>query len=232
MLQRMKYRVKLNTKDLATYGDPINFFELKYKNGVKSEKASLDDVIVEGNSSEWKIQEISISMISRLALGEAQITIWFRVPPTPTNKDTTQRSPSIGYVVIGTERDWVYLTGSQLDDRVAKIKQLPIYNFGIIAIIIGILISAIAFGITIPAPTHHLLIPVGYLIITFIASTLFILGGVAAMYGFPRYNFYWGDYIKVVTHKRTVGKYIINVVVIALILSIVGSIVGTLFFIK
>ncbi|HYT44055.1 MAG TPA: hypothetical protein VEP90_17075, partial [Methylomirabilota bacterium] len=200
-----------------------------YKNGVRAQKASLDEIIADDNSGKWKIQGLKMALLGKPQPQRTQIEIEFRVPP-PQNKDATKRSYSILYNVVGNERDWVYLTGSQLDDRIAYIKQLPTFDYGLYAIVIG-LIMLVTF-LTILFSTSSSKLPLGYEIIAILASSLIICSGIACIYGFPQYNFCWGDYTKTFTQRRTIGKNVINGVIISLVVSVIGSILATLFFLK
>jgi len=221
MVQQMKRKER---------DDFNSFFELRYKNGVRTEKASLDEITADNNSGAWKIQELKMALLSRNRLKETKLEIEFRVPPTPPSKDATEQPHSIQYYVVGDERDWVYLTSSQLDDRIANIKQLPIFYYGVAAIAIGL--SMLIVFLAMLSSTASSKLPLGYEIVAILASGLIISGGIACIYGFPLYNFIWGDYIKTFTYRRTVGKYVINGVIISLVLSVIGSIIGTLFFLK
>ena len=86
--------------------------------------------------------------------------------------------------------------------------------------------------LVLPNGNHPVNVPLGYQIISFLASALLIIGGVAAIYGFPSYNFYWGDYTKKYSTRQALGRYIINGGIIALVLSIIGGIIGTFFFLR
>src|SRR2546421_4538514 len=83
----------------------VTTFELKFKNEVVAEKASLDEIISENNSGKWEIQELRVTLSRKSQVQENQIRIEFRVPPAP-------KLYSIYYYVLGDERDWVYLTSS------------------------------------------------------------------------------------------------------------------------
>jgi uncharacterized membrane protein YidH (DUF202 family) len=231
--QELRRTCKTMVQQMNSSGkaDFRSFFELKYKNGVKAEKASLDDIIAAHNSGKWKIQGLKMALLSKFQPRKTQIEIEFRVPPPPPSKEATTRPYSIQYYVVGDEHDWVYLTGSYLDERIAHIKQLPIFTYGLIATGIGIAML-IFFMVMLTSSSGHLKLPLGYEIVATIASGLIIISGLACIYGFPSYNFCWGDYLKVFTQRRTTAKYIINVVIVSLVLSVIGSLIATLFYLK
>jgi hypothetical protein len=124
-------QMRRETKD-----EIISFFEVKYKSGVKAEKASLSEVISENNSGEWEIQALKMGSFSKSRPQRPKIEIEFRVPPPPVNRDNTKAPYSIYYYILGDERDWVYLTSSKLDDRIARIKRLPLDLYGMAVILI------------------------------------------------------------------------------------------------
>ena len=220
MVQQMKHHGKDNFS---------GFFELRYINGVKVQKASLDEIIADNNSGKEQILGLKMALFSRSQFQETQIGIEVRIPPRRL-KDDPQQPYSIQYYVVGDERDWVYLTSSQLDDRIANIKQLPIFAYGGICMVIGVVIFCFIAALSIDNLFFQF--PLGDRIVVYLVASLVIIGGIATLYGFPPYNFYWGDYIKSFSHRRAVGKYVINGVVISLVLSIIGSVIGTLFFLK
>ncbi len=208
-----------------------SFFEVTYKNGVRTEKASLDEITLENNRGEWMIQGLKMAVFSHFPLRETQIEIEFRVPPPPPSRESNLRPYSVQYYVVGDERDWVFLTSSLLDDRLASIKQLPIFYYGIAAIAVGF-VMLIVFLTIILSPTSSYKFSVGYEIVALLGSSLIMIGGIAAMYGFRLYNFCWGDYLRTFTQRRTIGRYVINGFIITLLLSIIGSVIGTLFFLR
>ncbi len=221
MVQQMKRAGK---------GDFSSFFEVRYKYGMRTEKASLDEITAENNRGKWMIQELKMALFSNFPLHETQIEIEFRVPPPPPSREATSRPYSVQYDVVGDERDWVFLTSSQLDDRLANIKQWPIFYYGVAAIAVGFVMLIVFLTMLFSRSSYKL--PLGYEIIALLVSSLVMIGGGAAMYGFPLYNFCWGDYLRSFTQRRTIGKYIINGVIITLVLSIIGSVIGTLFFLR
>lgn len=230
-LRRLHDTMAQQMKRNSSTDDVSSFFELRYKNGVQAEKASLDEVIADNNSGNWEILGLKMVLLSKSQPQKAQIEIEFRIPPIPKSKDATQRPYSIQYYVVGQERDWVYLTSSQLDDRIAHIKQTPILNYRSYAITIG-LIMLVVFLTILSQPPGQSKLPLGEEIVGAIASGLIIIGGIACVYGFPLYIFKWGDYIKTFNQRRSIAKYVINGVLISLVLSVIGSLIAGLFFLR
>src|SRR5437867_2106591 len=90
-----------------TNDDIISFFEIKYKNGVRAEKASLGEIISENNSGKWEVQALKMGVFcksrTQRANRETKIEIEFRVPPASANRNNTQRRHSIYYYILGDE---------------------------------------------------------------------------------------------------------------------------------
>jgi len=159
--------------------------------------------------------------------GEAiRIEIEFRKIKGSSSKDNP-RQHSINYSILGDERDWVYLTSSQLDDRIAKMKQYPIPHGGFYAIIIG----SIILILSLPGSGIRTL-PLGERLAFIFGSGLLIIGGLAAIYGFPLYNFCWGDYSDKFNNRRSVARFIIGTVVVGILLSVVGGLIANFLTIK
>lgn len=221
MVQQMKIKSK-NTIS--------SFFELRYKNGVRAEKATLDEIIADNNSGEWEIQELKMNLVSKNRLLETKIEIEFRVPPPPPSKESTQRPYSIQYDIVGDERDWVYLTSSQLDDRIANLKQHPLFEFLIFALALSVVLLFVSIATF--APTSKILLPLGCKIGGLFVSAALVICFLTVLYGFRSYNFCWGDYLKIYNDRRTVAKYVINGIIVALALGIMGSIITNLIFLR
>jgi hypothetical protein len=213
-----------------TNDDIISFFEVKYKSGVKAEKASLNEVISENNSKKWEIQMLKMGSFSKSRTQRPKIEIEFRVPPAPVNRDNTKAPYSIYYYISGDERDWVYLTSSKLDDSIAKIKRLPLEYYGVAAIFVGAFIGLLIFSLT--NSLHPIYIPLGYKITAYLAAILFILSGITTIFCFSRYNFCWGHYLNKFSNRQTTGKNILYGIILAFVISVLGGVFGTLIFLK
>lgn len=207
-----------------------SFFELKHKNGVRAEKATLDDIIAENNSSEWEIQELKMNVVRKSRLLDTKIEVEFRVPPPPPTKEATIQPYAIQYYVVGDGRDWVYLTSSQLDDRIAKIKQGPLFDFMLIFFITGIILLCVSLVTLLPTSTIKF--PLGYKLAGLFVSASLVICSLAFLYGFRLYNFCWGDYLKDYYSRRKKSIYVINGIIITLVLSVIGSIISAIFFLK
>src|ERR1051326_4243151 len=69
----MEQQMKAARKD-----DFSSHFELRYKNGVRAEKASLDEIISDNNAGMWEIQELKMIVFKKSPGQETRIEIEFR----------------------------------------------------------------------------------------------------------------------------------------------------------
>lgn len=95
-------------------------FELKFRNGAIAETSLLDDVFSQENSGTASIHRLRMKLIENKDEYPHVISVEF------TNVDAEfdlSLVPSIEYLIIGNDRDWVFITSSQIDDRISKIKR-------------------------------------------------------------------------------------------------------------
>jgi hypothetical protein len=216
-------------KIIAEKANVTSTFKLKFKNGKMHERASLDEALSEENSGEWTIQTLTITLFNILPNEKtptAIITVKF---------DAEVRSNTVNYNVLGNDRDWVYLTGSLLEDRIEKVKKFSPSSLGfgrkvslvtslVLSLIIGILSSVVATELTsskgINQPFANLII---YILSIIILLAIGIIGWIRY---YPFYNFYWGDYILTYKKRRAISRYILFVVIVTLLLSIIAVVIA------
>jgi hypothetical protein len=221
-LRRIYALMVQRIKQIVNDDDIVDVFELKFKNGIVVKKASLDEIISENNSDKWEIQELKMGVLSKSRPSEVQIGISFKKINSPSKKD--EMHSSIYYFILGDDRDWVYITSSELDERIAKIKQYLMVFYGLLAIILGTFILIMSLIIFFPPGSSGP--SLSDEIIALFVSGLIISGGIAVIYGFPSFNFCWGDYIGIFNKRQTVGKFIIFTVIIGIVLGIISGIIA------
>jgi hypothetical protein len=163
-------------------------YEVKYKNDLVTETACFDEIFSENNGGKWEVQSLTIGLGTKIS----QSTLWLNRPQIRLSLKKGSRP--ITFSVEGENRDWVHLTGSQLEDRIAKVKRKNLWN--------GQLWGAIS---ALAIVTFIFLVVVSFLRLSAAARTLSILlailSGLIALspfyipYFFPAYNFMWGDYL-------------------------------------
>lgn len=201
-------------------------FELKYKNGVVAEKSSIDEVFSESNGREWEIQELTIKVVDRSQPKLFQISLTFKKWEGNVGEvysywilAKTEVFKSISYYILGDERDWVFITSSLLEDRIARVKQFLIFNLGYI--LLGLVGVVVLVGLLFFIP-FFLSLPLGDKILSIFTLILLIISGIIC-YLVPSYSFYWGDYTKTFDRRKSLGK---NVAYIVITVIVLGVIVG------
>lgn len=91
-------------------------YELKYRNGSVSYPASIEDVLAQENFGTAGITRLQIEVFDKAEKPSNKIGVQF------TNVDEEENYHPISYLVSGEDRDWVFVTSSQLDERIGKIK--------------------------------------------------------------------------------------------------------------
>jgi hypothetical protein len=94
-------------------------FELKYKNGVVAEKASIDEVLSQENIGSSQIVRLNAKFISKEKPDDIQMSFEF----IDVDHEDEAGLIAIRHMVRGDSRDWVFVTSALLEERVAKIKR-------------------------------------------------------------------------------------------------------------
>jgi len=203
-------------------------FNLKLKNQMAFAKTSLDDVLDESNGGENAIQELEILVKDRSTRNEISLKF---------SKDVYA---SNNYEISGSDRNWVSITQSLIDERIKNLRQAFVIS-GTARILLILLIFAFAFIdiLILGAPIYNSLIhthPLGLiaisirgLIIFLLVTNLLAIGIFSYLYFFPTQNFCWGDYVKVYQRRQSIGKFIIIIVIVGLVISVLGSIIASYF---
>lgn len=216
---------------VAKKSNIITTFKLKYKNGTIGEHASLEEVLSEENIGEWTIQTLTITLSDFQAENSkpnTTITVKF---------DAEVHSNAINYNVLSNDRDWVYLTSSKLEERIANIKifspvslgfrrKVSIAGAGILTIIIGLVGNILGAFLT---SSHRIVIPSLNLSIFILFFSLLILvpaGVVTWVYYSPPYNFYWGEYIASFERRRAISSFFLFILIFTILISIIAVIIA------
>jgi hypothetical protein len=97
-------------------------YEVKYHNDLATETTCFDEIFSESNGGKWEIQSLVIDLGTKFdraspLLTKSQIRLSFKKGYHP-----------VKIHIVSEDRDWVYLTSSQLEDRIAKIKRTDFWN--------------------------------------------------------------------------------------------------------
>jgi len=106
-------------------------FQLKYRNGSVAFPASLDEVLEQENFGSSGILRLKMEVSDKDENASYMIGVQFsKVDEDGINYfSSIGNYDPIGYVVSGDDRDWVFVTSSQLDERIGKIKAFPASRF-------------------------------------------------------------------------------------------------------
>lgn len=107
---------KINPEPTITFR-----YLLKFQNGVVAETDNIDIVFSQENEGSKKI-------ISVVIIGQDQLDNSISVDFYNTDSDNIHSDHSIRYSIKSTDRDWVFVTSSQLEERIQKIKR---HNFSL-----------------------------------------------------------------------------------------------------
>jgi uncharacterized membrane protein YwzB len=97
--------------------------ELRFRNGVISEHTSIEKVFVLENIGSATVQRLNLHYSDKPEDPSTKISLDFIDP-----REEFDDSP-IRYEIIGDDRDWVFLTSSQLEERIKRIKRFSIRKF-------------------------------------------------------------------------------------------------------
>lgn len=90
---------------------------LKFQNGVVAETDNIDTVLGQENEGSKKI--ISLQIIGNDELNNTVSVDFYNI-----ESDNIETEYSIKYNIRSTDRDWVFVTSSQLEERISKIKRM------------------------------------------------------------------------------------------------------------
>ena len=107
---------KINPEPEISYN-----YVLKFQNGIVAETDNIDTVLEQENEGSKKITSLEVTGKDQL---ENAISIDFH----NIDSDNIQSDNSIKYNIRSTDRDWVFVTSSQIEERINKIKRT---NFSI-----------------------------------------------------------------------------------------------------
>ncbi len=96
-----------------------NNYTIKFENGVVATYDSLDDIFSLENSGSGLIVRFELECILDKKDDFHKISLKFR----KIDSNNESESIPIKYEIFGKSRDWVFITGSMIDERILKIKR-------------------------------------------------------------------------------------------------------------
>lgn len=93
-------------------------FEVKFDNGVIASPLSLDEITSQENLGSSAIRRLKINIQGCGPSSTYKASLQFVDP----KKEDGEGNRSISYKIEGEDRDWVFVTSSQLEERIGRIK--------------------------------------------------------------------------------------------------------------
>ncbi len=103
----------------------VEYYEVKFRNGVIAEKLSLDDVLSQENIGSRAIVRLKIEISEKVIEPGYTVITEFR----KANEEGEEENISIRYCVVGDDRDWVFVTSSELEERIKRNKKINIARY-------------------------------------------------------------------------------------------------------
>jgi hypothetical protein len=138
---------------------PTTQIELRFRNGTITESDSLDDLLSLENVGAKHIVRMRISFESEkdsppraLSFPDHVITLAF------TNTEENKDERPISYVVKGSDRDWVFVTASELEERIAKVKSFSpqaLFSHISFSVVVALVFTLSLMTMMIYATTSH-----------------------------------------------------------------------------
>lgn len=94
-------------------------FEVKFKNGIIANPTSLEEIFALENIGSAAI----VRLLIRLENGVEPISS-IKLEFIDVSNDPEPGYNAVSYTVIGEDRDWVFVTSSQIEERISRIKTL------------------------------------------------------------------------------------------------------------
>lgn len=98
---------------------PKSSFEIKFRNGVISEPLTLDEIFQLENIGSGAIERLQVQISDGADKPEYSIKIEF----INTASEAESGTDSIKYTVIGSDNNWVFVTSSQIEERISRVKR-------------------------------------------------------------------------------------------------------------
>lgn len=105
---------------------PHSTFEIKFKNGVVANPVTIDEILALENIGSESILRLSIKLDDGKPQPASSIKLDFR----DVDNDYEPGYESISYTIAGDDQNWVFITSSQLDERISRIKKFALNQYG------------------------------------------------------------------------------------------------------
>ena len=115
-LRRLHDVLMQQIKRTAVGDDVHTSYELKFRNGAVAYPLSVDDVLSQENFGSGSIVRLNMGVSGAGDESANRIRVEFN------NVDEEASVESIKYTIFGDDRDWVFVTSSQIEERIGKLR--------------------------------------------------------------------------------------------------------------
>lgn len=124
-LRRLVSELRQQAEKVSVGNNPVENYVVKFRNGAIAEALSLDNVLSQENVGSGAIVRLKIELQDSVTDPKSVITTEF----INAKDEGEVGSVSMRYTVIGEDRDWVFVTSSELEERLGRIKKVNFSRF-------------------------------------------------------------------------------------------------------
>lgn len=144
-------------KRIATMRRPVVQFQLDFRNGATAQTNSIDEVLSLENAGSGTVTRLKVVLQDKEDGEEPTNQIYLEF--TDVNAGGSGfGGTSVCYAVEGEDRDWVFITSSELEERINKIKVSAPGRFvckEVALMAMTFILLAVAFGAILPAEAQR-----------------------------------------------------------------------------
>lgn len=118
-LRRIVDLIREQARKLVGQAACKELFTIKFKNGVIAETDAIDTILLQENSGSALIVRLRYELLATADSGSCSCSVEFFDPRI----DEDSGSTSIKFTVRANDRDWVFVTSSQLEERIERVKR-------------------------------------------------------------------------------------------------------------
>lgn len=119
-LRRFNELIRDQIRKINTTPDLVFLYQLKFQNGIVAETDSIDSILSQENDGSRQIISLQIN-------GKDQQDNSISIDFHNIDSDNISLGHSIKYNVKSKDRDWVFVTSSQIEERIVKIKRFDVF---------------------------------------------------------------------------------------------------------
>jgi hypothetical protein len=119
-LRRFNDLIREQIKKINQHPDLSFIYQLKFQNGIVAETDNIDTILSQENDGSKRIVFLQV-------IGKDQQDNSIAIGFFNLESDAVLSDHSVKYNIKSTDRDWVFVTSSQIEERIAKIKRFDFF---------------------------------------------------------------------------------------------------------